>query len=549
MLVEDLERVVDELAPRALTEPWDTTGLLVGRRGTEISKVIVALDLTEDVVVEAVTGGYQAIITHHPLLFTPLRRVTDADRRGLLVSQLIAADVAYLAVHTNLDGAVGGLCDLVAEELGLLDLHPLMRADAGRKKFVGFVPPEALDRVSGAVFAAGAGRIGDYRDCAFAGVGEGAFVPGAMAAPHVGRPGRPERVAELRWETVVPAERLAAVINAYLEAHPYEEPAFDVYPLEDVLVRGGQGRVGSTRAATSLLSLAETAAEAFGLSEVTYAGDGERIVDRVAVVTGSGGSLMEVAAGRADVFVTGDLHYHDAERAADLGLDVIVLPHGRLESWAMRRWTETLDGALRAWSVPACFSTLGRSPWHAVRPVAGLRPDSAGPVDKVARLFDLEQAAGGESSGEAGAAPLLNDTTADDETPVYVLRTDGGSRGNPGPSAIGVILEDDQGTVLEEIGACIGTATSNQAEYQALITGLETAVDRGVRRLRILADSELLVRQMRQEYKVRNAGLKELYLQARALVRQFDRVEIKHVPREENVAADALVNRALDGLT
>jgi ribonuclease HI len=140
-------------------------------------------------------------------------------------------------------------------------------------------------------------------------------------------------------------------------------------------------------------------------------------------------------------------------------------------------------------------------------------------------------------------------TTADDEPPVFVLRTDGGSRGNPGPSAIGVILEDEQGTVLEEIGACIGTATSNQAEYQALITGLETAVDRGVRRLLILADSELLVRQMRQEYKVRNAVLKELYLQARALVRQFDRVEIKHVPREENVDADALVNRALDGLT
>src|SRR5450756_1555065 len=108
MLVEDLEQVLDELAPRMLTEPWDTTGLLVGRRGTEVTKVLAALDLTEDVVVEAVTGGYQAVITHHPLLFTPLRRVTDADRRGMLVSQLIAADVAYFAAHTNLDGAAGG---------------------------------------------------------------------------------------------------------------------------------------------------------------------------------------------------------------------------------------------------------------------------------------------------------------------------------------------------------------------------------------------------------------------------------------------------------
>lgn len=445
MLVEDLERVLDELAPGTLTEPWDVTGLLVGRRGTEVTKVLVALDLTEDVVVEAVTGGYKAIVTHHPLLFTPLHRVTDADRRGLLVSQLIAADVAYLAAHTNLDGAVGGLCDLAASELGLLDLHPLV-------------------------------------------------------------------------------------------------------PTQDVATRGGQGRVGSTRAATSLLSLAETAAEAFGLCEVTYAGDGDRVVDRVAVVTGSGGSLMEAAAVHADVFVTGDLHYHDAERAADLGLDLIVLPHGRLEAWAMRHWTEALDAALQKWSVPARFSTLGRSPWRAVRPVGGQRPEPVGSPDTVARLFDLEEAGAGESSGEAEAALPGNPTAADDEAPVFVLRTDGGSRGNPGPSAIGVILENDQGTVFEEIGACIGTATSNQAEYQALITGLETAVDRGVRRLRILADSELLVRQMRQEYKVRNAGLKELYLQARALVREFDRVEIKHVPREENAAADALVNRALDGL-
>lgn len=244
---------------------------------------------------------------------------------------------------------------------------------------------------------------------------------------------------------------------------------------------------------------------------------------------------MEVAAACADVFVTGDLHYHDAERAADLGLDVIVLAHGGLEAWAMRRWTETLDSALQPWSVPARYSTRGRSLWHVVRPVGERRPAAQGPVGEVPRLFGQD----------APSAPVV---TTGGEPPVFVLHTDGGSRGNPGPSAIGVILEDDQGMVLEEIGACIGTATSNQAEYQALITGLETAVDRGVRRIRILADSELLVRQMRQEYKVRNPGLKELYLQARALVDRFDRVEIRHVPREDNADADALVNRALDGL-
>ena len=298
----------------------------------------------------------------------------------MLVSQLIAADVAYFAAHTNLDGAVGGLCDLVAARTRASRPAPVGARRRRLEEVRGLRAARGdRPRESGRVRGRGGAHRGvsglrirrlreRERSCA-----------GAAATPHVGRPGRPERVAEARWETVVPAECLAAVINAYLEAHPYEEPAFDVYPVEDVLTRGGQGRVGSTRAATSLLSLAESAAEAFGLSEVTYAGDGERIVDRVAVVTGSGGSLMEAAAGRADVFVTGDLHYHDAERAADLGLDLIVLPHGRLEAWAMRRWTETLDAALRTWSVPARFSTRGRSPWHAVRPVVGIRPDPAGP--------------------------------------------------------------------------------------------------------------------------------------------------------------------------
>ena len=129
----------------------------------------------------------------------------------------------------------------------------------------------------------------------------------------------------------------------------------------------------------------------------------------------------------------------------------------------------------------------------------------------------------------------------------FVLRVDGGSRGNPGPAAIGVVLEDTHGTVVETMGVRIGTATNNVAEYQSLITGLEIALDHGVRRLRVLSDSELLVKQLRSEYKVRAEALKDLFLQARSLLQRFERVDLAHVPREENVAADRLVNQALDG--
>ncbi|MCZ7662100.1 MAG: Nif3-like dinuclear metal center hexameric protein [Thermoleophilia bacterium] len=538
MLVEDLEKVLNELAPVALAEPWDNVGLLVGRRSTTVERVLVALELTEAVVVEAVTGAFQAIVTHHPLMFAPMRRITDRDRRGTLVSQLIAADVALFACHTNLDGAVGGLCDIVARELGLVEPAPLVRAAAGWKKLVGFVPADALEKVSRAVFAAGAGRIGDYEECAFQTTGEGTFLPGFSARPQVGRPGRLERVNEIRWETVVPSGRVPMAIEAYLLAHPYEEPVFDIYALEDVSIRGGQGRVGATRTSVSLVSFAEEVARVLGLESIAYAGSSDMRLDRVAVVTGSGGSFMEAAAGVADALVTGDLRYHDAERAQDLGLGLVMVPHGHVEAWALRRWVGTLRRALADPEVEVRFSQAARSPWQRVKPM----PVSNNGGELVS-LFDVEQATGVHTKPamSAGAQDAV------EPSPTYILRTDGGSRGNPGPSAIGVVLENEQGEVVEQLGDRIGTATNNQAEYQALLTGLETALDRGVRRLRIACDSELVVRQLRQEYKVRNAELRELYLQVRSLIQQFERVEIMHVPREENTAADFLVNQALDG--
>jgi dinuclear metal center YbgI/SA1388 family protein len=536
MIVEDLERILDQFAPRALAEPWDNVGLLVGRRGTQVSKVLVALDLTQDVVVEAVMNDYQAIVTHHPLIFSPVRRVTDRDRVGVLITQLIAADVALFAAHTNLDGAPGGLCELVANELGVAHLRPLTRAPMNARKFVGFVPSDAVEAVSRALFAAGAGSIGDYEDCAFGGPGEGSFTPRPGADPTVGRTGEHERVSEIRWETLVPDDRVAAVVQAYISAHPYEEPAFDVYPVDNVRTAGGQGRVGSLRSETSLVALAETAAEVFELPKVCFVGDRDKPVDRVAVVTGSGASLMEIAAGAADVLITGDLKYHDAERASDLGLALVSVPHEHLETWAMRRWTERLARTLGEKGADAVFSTEARSLWHTACAVSHEREPNG-----VASLFDIEEA------GRELPRPGTSETRGPEDARVYVLRTDGASRGNPGPSSIGVVLEDDQGNVLEENGARIGTATNNQAEYQALITGLETALDRSVTRLRILSDSELLVKQLRQEYKVKNEQLKELYLLARSLIQRFERVEIAHVAREENSRADELANLALDG--
>jgi ribonuclease HI len=242
-------------------------------------------------------------------------------------------------------------------------------------KLVVFVPPEALDAVRDAVFAAGAGRIGDYERCSWHTPGTGTFRPLPGASPAVGEVGEEEQVAELRLETVFPLGRHADVVAALRDAHPYEEPAYDVYPL---------------------------------------------LGDPVA-------------------------------------------------------------------PVPAAVSAA------------------------VARLF-----------------------------------TDGGARGNPGPAAYGYVLQDDDGTTLVAHSEPIGVATNNVAEYRGLVAGLEKALELGVRELEVVSDSELLVKQMRGEYRVRNEALQSLSLEAARLARRLDRVEYRHVRRAENAVADGLVNEALD---
>jgi dinuclear metal center YbgI/SA1388 family protein len=520
MLVADLEAVLERLAPRELAEPGDNVGLLVGDRQAPARRVLAALELTEDVLAEAAATGCDTIVTHHPFLFAPLSSVVESRPRERLVRELVRRGINLFACHTNLDSAEGGIGAIAAQALGLKDAVPLRRSPAGWAKFVGFIPPEAAEKVAEAVFAAGAGGIGDYSGCAFAAEGRGWFTPGAGAHPAVGRLTIPERTPEVRWETVVPRGRLGAVIAAYLAAHPYEEPAFDVHPVEDVLTRTGLGRSGTLAEAATLSDLAAKVKRLFEVSVCTWAGDGDRLVRRVAVVPGSGRSLMPDAVGH-DVLITGDLGYHEADRAAEMGLAVIDAPHGELEWWCMKRWIVALREELTGNGVEVVTSKTWRSPWDAV-------PGNPAQTE----LFDAAQMAA------ATPAP---------EVPRRLrLRVDGGSRGNPGPGAVGVVLEDLDGRIVEEFGRVIGVCTNNVAEYSALLAGLELAAGLGVEELEILADSELLVKQVRGEYKVKNEGLKPLHEEASRRLRGFRRVVIRHVPRGQNAEADRMVNKALD---
>jgi dinuclear metal center YbgI/SA1388 family protein len=546
MQVRDVIAAVDRLAPFALAEPWDHVGLQVGAPGDELAApgapvVLVALEVDDAVLDEAGRLGVAVVVVHHPLIFDPLERLSDDTFAGRLALRAAREGVAVIAAHTSLDKARGGMADVVAGMLGLEAVQPLQPAAADVLKLVGFVPEDDADLVRKALFASGAGVIGEYEHCSWSVGGQGTFFGREGTAPVAGTAGRDEKVDELRIEVVFPRRLRRRVTGAYVAAHPYEEPAFDIVPLENEIASLGLGRLGLLPAPVTLEALAAEVAAVLRLPSVRYAGDGRREVRRVAVLPGSGAeAIARGVAQVADVLVTGDVKYHEARAAQAQGLALIDAPHGVTEQEGVLRWAESLREALG----PAVTVETYRSPSVAVwsELAAGAEPLAPAPVTPApdALAPGPAPAAAGEPAPLTSARPVNRD---DDR---YHLYTDGGARGNPGPAGIGARLMTAAGDVVEDLAASIGKATNNVAEYQALIAGLEIALDRGVERLDVFLDSELVVRQVNGQYKVKDAGLKPLHQQACLLLSKFHEVDVKHVRREQNAAADALVNQAID---
>jgi len=525
MNVRDFMAVVDRLAPFDLAEPWDHVGLQVGSPADEVRGVLVALEVDDAALDESRALGCDLLLVHHPLIFDPLERLSDDSEAGRLALRAARDGVAVIAAHTNLDKAHGGIADVVAEMLGLEAASPLAPAAADALKLVGFVPADDADLVRKALFAAGAGVIGEYEHCSWAVEGQGTFFGREGAAPTVGLAGRDEAVSELRLEVVFPRRLKRRVTGAYVAAHPYEELAYDLYPVENEVATLGLGRLGVLPAAQPLAAFAADVAAALHLPSLRYSGDGARLVKRVAVLPGSGAeAIVRGVAQVADVLVTGDVKYHEARAAQTQGLALVDAPHGVTEQEAVLRWAQTFADALGAGARVETYRNPAVSVWQSPEGVsAGAASPPAAP---------------------AKAASPARPVNRDDAR--HHLYTDGGARGNPGPAGIGAVLLTASGDLVEELGDFIGKATNNVAEYQALLAGLELALDRGVERLDVFLDSELVVRQVNGQYKVKDAGLKPLHAQACLLLSRFHEVSVKHVRREQNAEADRLVNEAID---
>jgi dinuclear metal center YbgI/SA1388 family protein len=340
MTISEVIRAMELMAPPELAESWDNVGLLIGDAGASVRSVVLCIDVTEDVLAEAAKARAQLIIAHHPPIFKPIARVTAGA--APVVYAAARSGIAVYAAHTNLDSAVGGTNDALADAMGLGDRRPLQPSwREGQAKLVVFAQGENLMHVAEAAFAAGAGRIGNYSECAFFSHGIGSFRGGEGAHPAVGRSGRHEAAEEIRLEVVCPRAKLAAVLGAIRGVHSYEEPAIDVYPLLSLSAGAGNGRIGKLRQAATVQALVNRLKKATGGGKALLAAprhgyrraDGMgKIVSTAACCAGSGGSAWRDAlAAGATFFVTGEMNHHEALSAAAAGLAVLCVGHGNSE--------------------------------------------------------------------------------------------------------------------------------------------------------------------------------------------------------------------------
>ncbi|MFK4086156.1 Nif3-like dinuclear metal center hexameric protein [Kribbella sp. NPDC020789] len=315
----DVIAVLDRLYDPSWAESWDAVGLVTGDPDQPVRRVLFAVDPMREVVDEAIAGEFDLLVTHHPLLLRGVNSVAATTPKGRVIHDLIRSNTALHVCHTNADNAYPGVSDALAAALGLQDTRPLnpMPADP-LDKIVVFVPLDDTEQVLDALAAAGAGQIGNYDRAAWTSVGEGTFRPLEGAQPAIGRIGVTERVPENRLEMLLPRHRRRAVVEALKAAHPYEEPAYDVFELASLPSERGGGRIGVLAEPLPLKEFARLVAGNLPPTEhgVRVAGDLERMISTVAVVGGAGDSeFAKVRAAGVDAYVTADLRHHPATEA------------------------------------------------------------------------------------------------------------------------------------------------------------------------------------------------------------------------------------------
>ena len=343
--LQEIMDLMEQIAPASLAESWDNPGLAAGDPSDDINRVLVALDAIEPVIDEAIAKKADLILTHHPILFRPVKTLRRDTPKGKCLSKAIKNDIALFSAHTNLDIAKGGTNDELARVIGLENIGLLIETERRPlNKIVVYAPVTHTEEIKSAMFAAGAGCIGNYSDCAFFSEGKGSFRPLEGTNPYIGSQDKYEIVPEASIETICPQNLTGKVISAMLAAHPYEEAAYDIYTVNQSPFAEGLGRTGFLKEETTLREFALFLKQALGLKIIRIVGDPERKIKKISLCTGAGSEFIETAAKNgSDLYITGDISYHDAQLAYDYDIALIDATHYGTENLI----TEVLKARLK----------------------------------------------------------------------------------------------------------------------------------------------------------------------------------------------------------
>lgn len=360
MTIKEITSFLESLAPLSSQESYDNSGLIVGNQNGELTKALICLDSTEAVVDEAIENGCNLIIAHHPIVFKGLKKLTGKNYVERVVLKCIKNDIALYAIHTNLDNYRFGVNHEIGSRLGLENLRVLAPKQGNLNKIAVYVPRPQVNELASAMYAAGAGSIGDYKDCSFQTEGKGTFTPIQNANPVIGELNVAEEVAETKLEVLVDDHRLYGVIAAMKNAHPYEEVAYDIVGLKNENQFEGAGMVGELKQSLSTKDFLKLVKETFNCGIIRHTAIVKDEVKRIAFCGGSGSFLLSDAIrSNADVYITGDFKYHEFFDAED---KLVIADIGHFES---EQFTINLLSAILTKKFPNfahCLTTINTNP-------------------------------------------------------------------------------------------------------------------------------------------------------------------------------------------
>ncbi len=330
MKIRNLLKELEILAPFALQENYDNSGFLLGDADAEITGVLITVDITEAVLDEAIRKKCNVIISHHPFIFSGLKKITSQNPQGRMLLKAIQHEIAFISMHTNLDNVKNGINGILAKKIGLKEVEILQPKEQMLRKLVTFCPLSHKERVQEALFEAGAGHIGNYDSCSFQTQGTGSFRGNEAANPFVGEKGKIHFESEIRIEVIYPVYKEQSIVKRLLETHPYEEVAYDLYSLNNAFSTVGSGMVGILEKPVQVGTFFNHLKEILQIPCIRHSKFEEKEIQKVALCGGSGSFLIQEAQKKGvDIFLTGDLKYHDFQQASQA---LILADIGHYES-------------------------------------------------------------------------------------------------------------------------------------------------------------------------------------------------------------------------